>query len=61
MTGVRAKLSPAGFVAQRFDHGLDTVAWWVETFLDDNGVINVRVLQDDEVADWPDLHLHDDT
>ncbi|MCF7550969.1 hypothetical protein [Pseudonocardia sp. WMMC193] len=59
MSGVRAKVSPAGFVAQWLAPGGDLTARWVETYVDDVGQLGVRLLDPEDVADWPDLHLHD--
>lgn len=58
MTGladVQARVSPDGFVAQRFPDDFNGHGNWVVTYTNDEGGITVRVVKDDEVADWPRL------
>lgn len=52
--GGRARVSPDGYVAQRFDRDMVGDKRWVLTHLGSGG-LSIQVLSDDEVADWPRL------
>lgn len=52
----QVRVSPDGFVAQRFDRDFNGAGNWVLTYLSDHG-IEVKVLNDIAVADWPRLEV----
>lgn len=53
---VQARVDPDGFVAQRFDRDFNGHGNWILTYLTEQGV-EIRVLNDDEVASWPQLGI----
>lgn len=48
-----ARLSPEGFVAQRFPQDFNGHGHWIVTSCSDETQLQVTVKSDDEVADWP--------
>lgn len=58
-----ARRSPDGYVAQRLWRNNQPVGPrgpWVLTYLNVAGDLAVKVLTDDEIADWPELHALDE-
>ena len=50
---LEAKVDPHGYVAQRLTK--DGEPRWVLTFLDPNEQLAVRLVNDDEAEQWPNL------
>jgi hypothetical protein len=50
----QVRQAPSGFVAQRMQEEMNGHGWWLLTYAE-NGAVNLLVLNDDEVADWPAL------
>lgn len=51
----QVRVNPDGYVAQRFNFDFNGAGNWVLTFFADSG-LQVKVLTDEDVSDWPELH-----
>jgi hypothetical protein len=54
-TPTTARRSPDGYVAQRMPIDINGHGHWLLTGLNEHGQVDLQVLADDEVADWPPL------
>jgi hypothetical protein len=53
-----ARLSPAGYVAQRMDQDFNGYGHWLLTYYDDTtDLLVMHALSDEDVADWLPLSL----
>jgi hypothetical protein len=53
-----ARMSPDGFVAQRFpEQNFNGHGHWVLTYLQENVGLTVQIFSDEQVADWSPLTL----
>jgi hypothetical protein len=54
----QVKLSPDGFVAQRFpETNFNGQGHWILTYLDPDNGLTVQIFSDEQVADWLPLSL----